>query len=343
MERKAKLVAWAIAFENVREARRRFLVEFNEEAPCESTIHRWVGRFLEYGDINHRREGSGRRRTSCSDVSFETLNARIQAEPTVSTRQLSRDSGIPQSSIVRCLKEHNFHPFKFTQVQQLSEDDYDRRMEFCQWVVDKQHDQADFHHQILFSDEAVFHVNGVVNRHNLHYWSQENPHEKMEKFQNRESVTIWCMVSDSGIESFNISFETMNSDRYCQILENKVIPYFQRPENQRKFFQQDGAPPHFSLAARDLLNHHLPRRWIGRRGYTEWPPRSPDLTVCDFFLWGTLRDKVFIHRPRTRQQLAKTIEEEIGRFTDAEMFNNSYRSFLDRCHKCVEKGGAQFE
>jgi hypothetical protein len=27
---------------------------------------------------------------------------------------------------------------------------------------------------------------------------------------------------------------------------------------------------------------------------TYWPPRSPDLTPCDFFLWGYVKDKVFV-------------------------------------------------
>lgn len=29
---------------------------------------------------------------------------------------------------------------------------------------------------ILWSDESRFLNNGVVNRHNCYYWSQENPH-----------------------------------------------------------------------------------------------------------------------------------------------------------------------
>ena len=27
---------------------------------------------------------------------------------------------------------------------------------------------------------------------------------------------------------------------------------------------------------------------------TCWPPRSPDLTPCDFFLWGCIKDRVFV-------------------------------------------------
>ena len=60
MKRRAKLVAWAVTAENVREARRRYVTEFNEEPPSEPTVHRWVQRFLEFGDINRRKEGKKR-------------------------------------------------------------------------------------------------------------------------------------------------------------------------------------------------------------------------------------------------------------------------------------------
>ncbi|GBL73687.1 hypothetical protein AVEN_230681-1 [Araneus ventricosus] len=36
-----------------------------------------------------------------------------------------------------------------------------------------------------------------------------------------------------------------------------------------------------------------PGRWIGRGGPVLWPPRSPDLTSLDFFLWGHLKELVY--------------------------------------------------
>lgn len=30
--------------------------------------------------------------------------------------------------------------------------------------------------------------------------------------------------------------------------------------------------------------------WIRTNENVSWPPRSPDLTPLDFFLWGTLKD-----------------------------------------------------
>jgi len=53
------------------------------------------------------------------------------------------------------------------------------------------------------------------------------------------------------------------------------------------------------LQVSEILNQHLPQRWI-RRGtdgdqmLLAWPPRSPDATPCDFFLWGYVKDQVYV-------------------------------------------------
>ena len=75
---------------------------------------------------------------------------------------------------------------------------------------------------------------------------------------------------------------TMNSERYCDIINNKVIPHFTAGHHEQWIYQHDGAPSHFSVNARKLLDGSLPGRWYGRRVAVEWPPRSPDLTaVCE--------------------------------------------------------------
>jgi hypothetical protein len=32
----------------------------------------------------------------------------------------------------------------------------------------------------------------------------------------------------------------------------------------------------------------------GDQELMHWPPRSPDVTPCDFFLWGFMKDRVFL-------------------------------------------------
>ena len=62
--------------------------------------------------------------------------------------------------------------------------------------------------------------------------------------------------------------------------------------------QLNGATPHFNVIC-TFLNENLPNRWIGRSSADDlhlhhWPPRSPDLTLLDFFLWGFIKDKVLV-------------------------------------------------
>jgi len=54
-------------------------------------------------------------------------------------------------------------------------------------------------------------------------------------------------------------------------------------------FQQDGAPPHFYFDIYAHLTANLPGCWIGQASHNDpplltWPPWSPDLTPCNFFL-----------------------------------------------------------
>ncbi|PSN41594.1 hypothetical protein C0J52_17612 [Blattella germanica] len=52
---------------------------------------------------------------------------------------------------------------------------------------------------------------------------------------------------------------------------------------------------------------NLQGHWIGRRKHIEFPPRSPDLTPIDFYLWGTVKDEVYRRKPRTLEELRQEI------------------------------------
>ncbi|GBL79048.1 hypothetical protein AVEN_48995-1 [Araneus ventricosus] len=54
------------------------------------------------------------------------------------------------------------------------------------------------------------------------------------------------------------------------------------------WFQHDGAPAHETSSVKQYLVEEFGEQIIGYGGFQEWPPRSPDLTPMDFFLWGYL-------------------------------------------------------
>ena len=78
---------------------------------------------------------------------------------------------------------------------------------------------------------------------------------------------------------------------------------------------QDGAPTHFSCFVSDVLNERFPDAWIGRGGPIPWPPRSPDLSQLDFFLWRYIKNIVYAEKIRNIQHLQDRITSAIESLT----------------------------
>jgi hypothetical protein len=63
---------------------------------------------------------------------------------------------------------------------------------------------------------------------------------------------------------------------------------------------------------------------------TCWPPRSPHLTLCDFILWGYVKDKVFVPPvPVTLDDLKQRITTAAAG-VDEDMFTRLARIRLPR-------------
>jgi hypothetical protein len=50
---------------------------------------------------------------------------------------------------------------------------------------------------------------------------------------------------------------------------------------------------------------------ISRGGAIPWPARFPDLSVCDYFIWGYLKSKVYLMKPYDIEELKNAKKEEI--------------------------------
>jgi hypothetical protein len=145
---------------------------------------------------------------------------------------------------------------------------------------------------------------------------------------------------------------TVTSAAYRDILETQVrLALFALQETQnfpRIIWQQDGAPAHCGRIVKEYLNEIF-LFWIGRGGNipeTHWPPRSPDLTPCDFALWGILKERVYGSnpRPRTVEQLKDRIVEEFQVLrNDGRLCKKITRSVARRYEICVRENGRHFE
>jgi len=266
--------------------------------------------------------------------------------PHKSTYKIAQEVGCSQSKAWTTLQSNNFHPYKMKSVQELHDDDCDRRLEFCEWFLNKRRQQPNLEQHILFSDEATFYLNGMVNRQNYRYWSDINPCWAEERRrQNNPRVNVWCGIYNKKIIGPIFIEQNLNGERYLELLRNELelfIDELPLVERRLFYFQQDGAPPHFTRNVRDYLHDLLPERWIGRRGPVEWPARSPDLTPLDFFLWGFLKTKVYVTAPNSVDELKQSIRREINNITP-NMLENVSNNIVKRIHYCRLQEGHQFE
>jgi hypothetical protein len=109
-------------------------------------------------------------------------------------------------------------------------------------------------------------------------------------------------------------------------------------EDGELWFQQDGATAHTAQASMALLCERFPGRAISRFGDINWPPRSPDLTAPDFFLWGYLKAQVYATKPRNVQELKERIVATV-REINVPLLERVMGGFVRRLHECVHRQG----
>jgi len=76
-------------------------------------------------------------------------------------------------SVQRILKWIKFYLYKIYLVQELNADDFNRRNEFCEFMMQRIDKKLNFIFN-SFSDEATFEVNSNVNRYNYRLWFEKN-------------------------------------------------------------------------------------------------------------------------------------------------------------------------
>ena len=81
---------------------------------------------------------------------------------------------------------------------------------------------------------------------------------------------------------------TVNSARYIEMITNFLWPELRRRRINcaNMWFQQDGATALTANESVTIVRNMFLGYLISRFGDVLWPPHSPDLSTCDFFLWG---------------------------------------------------------
>jgi hypothetical protein len=215
------------------------------------------------------------------------------------------------------------HPYKIHVFQSLTTVCREKRTSFAEEFGDHLQQNPHTVEHIWFSDEAYFHLTGDINRQYVRFWGTQHPHQINESTLHAQKVLVWCAVSAQGlIEPFMFE-DYITGENYTMMLDSFFFPQLRRKRCSLhvQWFQQDGARPRttpevleflHSKFQHRILSNHFPQQFQYR---FSWPPCSPDLNPCDYFLWGYLKDKVFSSAPRTLPELKERIKESCARVT----------------------------
>jgi len=108
-------------------------------------------------------------------------------------------------------------------------------------------------------------------------------------------------------------------------------------------FQQDGCPVHSSTIVKQFLNENFGANWIGRNGPIKWPPRSPDLTPLDYYVWGRAKELVYNEQIRNCDQLKQKIDQAFQTIKEEISIRVTKSEIRMRYSKCIDMQGSHFE
>lgn len=188
---------------------------------------------------------------------------------------------------------------------------------------------------VMFSDESMFRLinpRSVTVRRPLAVSRYLSKYTR-KTMKHPAAVMIWgCFSGRGGRGSlyFLPSNTTMNSDRYLDVLKEKLIPWMNRQGVDK--FLQDGAPCHKAKKVMTFLASQ-------QLTVMDWPGNSPDLNPIEN-LWSIMKRKLkegpkLSNLNALMHQIKMIWVKDIPR----ELCLKLARSMPNRIRQCIENGG----
>ncbi|GFY22565.1 uncharacterized protein TNCV_2178261 [Trichonephila clavipes] len=174
-----------------------------------------------------------------------TINGQIKVEEdkssnvqaSTSVRLVAEALDLPRSTVQKIMRNIlRYYPYKLQLMQELLPHDFVTRHLFSLQFLARLEVDPEWPWNILWTDEAHFHLDGSENTHNCRIWESNNPHSTLQVPLHSPKITVWCGFSAYFILGPYFFEElgaggpvtySITGQRYASLLRNKIIPNLQ--------------------------------------------------------------------------------------------------------------------
>lgn len=308
---------------------------------AKSTVYRVATAFDDEGKVERSQHcpRSDRKRTK---TFLAGLKRSLKSDPSQPMSKLAEKRSVSRSTISRAINEdlgmksyvRRVHNLLTTRSRAL-------RVERCQELLN--HLKHRGGHVRIFVDEKKFVVDEVANRQNTRVIASD-PSEVPPVMQSKNpaSVMVFAAVASDGKvmpPHFIEAGLKINAEEYLKILKDVLMPWIRRNyEPFNVMLIQDSAPAHGAKKVQDFLKENLPL-FVPK---DIWPSSSPDLNVCDYWLFGVIEGESNVTSHPSVNSL-KTAIRQAFRNLDPEDVKRSCSRFRSRISQIIDAKGGHIE
>jgi hypothetical protein len=139
--------------------------------------------------------------------------------------------------------------------------------------------------------------------------------------QNRHQIMAFAeWAQNNEVSSTTFGFLMRHTSSWMVWLINEMCDFGR--QRIHMWFMQDGGRSHTANVVLDFLHDifdsYIISNWFPDRFACgqNWPPNSPDLNPCDYFLWGFFKEKILQRKPQVLMELRALIIPACSEITE---------------------------
>lgn len=324
---------------------RRLQAQFGDKTLKKTQVYSWHKQFLEGREAVENEVHQRRPRTSVTEANIRTVRRLLEDDRRLSVAAIASEVGISFGSAHTIItNDLGFRKVCARWVPRLLTENQKRnRMEVCQRHLNRYEAEGEgFLHRIVTCDETWVHHYTPESKQASMEWRRKNESAPV-KAKTRLSAgkvlaTVFFDFKGVLLIDFLHERRTVNAAYYCQLLDNARTAYRRKRRGfpiRDVILLQDNARPHtaaLSMTKIETLS------WTT----LEHPPYSPDLSPCDYHLFGPMKEA--LGGQRFDDDVA--VEDFVRNWLMAQprsFYENGIKKLSSRWEKCVMKSGDYVE